>query len=175
MLRVLLLSLAITGLPISERIGNPPLSAARAEAGEITGTATAIDSTIIKVNDQRIMLFGVDSVMRKQMCALDGKPWQCWAAAVRELQTLLDRGPAVCETVGEPDVYGRVLARCTVDGQSVNEQLVQNGYALARPSETSDYVAAEAAARERKVGLWQGKFVLPGEFRRMSGIMVERP
>lgn len=162
MLRVLLL-VAIT------------LFAPRAEAGEIAGTATAIDSTIIKVNDQRIMLFGVDSVMRKQTCALDGKPWPCWPAAVHALQAILDRGPVACETVGEPDPYGRFLGRCTVAGQSVNEQLVLSGYAVARPSETGDYVSAEALARESKAGLWQGQFVPPGEFRRMSGVMVERP
>jgi len=163
MLRVLLLLLLIS------------LSVGRSDAGEIAGQATAIDSSTIKVNDQRIMLFGVDSVMRNETCALDGKPWKCWDASVHALQALLDRGQAVCETVGEPDLYGRVLARCTVEGESVNEQLVRSGYALARPAESSEYVAAEAAARESKVGLWRGQFTPPGEIRRQHGIMVERP
>jgi endonuclease YncB( thermonuclease family) len=145
------------------------------EASEITGPAKAVDSTVIEVGGQRIMLFGVDSVMRKQNCVIDGKVWQCWAAAVRDLQTLVDQGPATCEAVGEPDVYGRLLARCTINGQSLNEQLVRRGYAIARPSETKDYVAAEAEAKEKKVGLWQGQFVNPSEFRRMAGIFVDRP
>jgi endonuclease YncB( thermonuclease family) len=145
------------------------------EANQITGQAKVVDSTVIEINGQRIMLFGVDSVMRKQNCARDGKIWQCWAAAVRELQTLVDQGPATCETIGEPDAYGRVLARCTINGQSLNEQFVRSGYAVARPNETKDYVAAEAEAKEKKVGLWQGQFQMPSEFRTRAGIFVDRP
>jgi endonuclease YncB( thermonuclease family) len=144
-------------------------------AAEIAGPAEAVDSTVIEINGQRVMLFGIDSVMRKQTCTIDGKIWQCWRAAVRDLQTLLEQGPAVCEAIGEPDVYGRLLARCTINGESLNELLVQRGYAVARPSESSEYVAAEGAAREKKLGLWQGQFLAPSQFRRAAGIFVDRP
>ena len=149
--------------------------ALRVEANEITGPATAVDSTVIAINGQRIMLFGVDSVMRKQTCTIGGKIWQCWPAALRNLEILLDQGPVTCETVGEPDVYGRLLARCNINGESLNEQLVRTGWAVARRSETTDYVAAEAEAKEKKLGLWQGEFMMPDAFRRAAGIFVERP
>ena len=151
------------------------LFATQVEASEITGPAKVVDAAVIEINGQRIMLFGVDSVVRKQDCTMDGKPWACWAASVRDLQTLVDQGPATCETVGEPDPYGRVLARCTINGQSLNDQLVRGGYALARPSETTEYVAAEAEAKEKKLGLWQGQFMRPSDFRKRAGIFVERP
>jgi endonuclease YncB( thermonuclease family) len=149
--------------------------AVQAKAGQISGQAKAVDSTIIQVGDQRIMLFGVDSVMRKQACVLDGKPWQCWAAAVHDLQILLDQGPVTCDVIGEPDIYRRVLARCSVNGDIVNEQIISRGFAVARPGDTTDYIAAEAAAKEKKAGLWQGQFQRPSDFRRAAGIMVERP
>ena len=149
--------------------------AGQAKATEISGPARAIDSTAIEVNGQRIMLFGIDSVMRKQACKLEGKIWACWTAAVHGLQTLLDQGPLTCESVGDPDVYGRILGRCTVNGESLNEEMVRQGYAVARTSETTDYVAAEKAARDNKVGLWQGDFMRPDEFRRAAGIFVDRP
>jgi endonuclease YncB( thermonuclease family) len=149
--------------------------ASPAGANQITGPANAVDATVIEVNGQRIMLFGIDSVMRKQNCRIDGKIWQCWPVAVRNLEILLDKGPVSCETVGEPDVYGRVLARCNINGESLNEQLVRTGWAVARPSETPDYVAAEAAAKEEKLGLWQGEFMTPAAFRRAAGIFVDRP
>jgi len=149
--------------------------AAPAAADQITGPARAVDSAVIEVNGQRIMLFGIDSVMRKQSCTIGGKIWQCWTSAVRDLQTLLDQGPVSCEVIGEPDVYGRRLARCSINGESLNEQLVRRGYAVARRSETTDYVAAETAAREEKVGLWKGEFQMPDAFRRAAGIFVERP
>jgi len=146
-----------------------------ARADRITGPATAVDSTVIAINGQRIMLFGIDSVMRKQICAIGGKVWQCWPAALRNLEILVDQGPVACETVGEPDVYGRLLARCNVNGESLNEQLVRAGWAIARRSETVDYVAAETEAKEKKLGLWQAEFMMPDAFRRAAGIFVDRP
>ena len=148
---------------------------AAAAADQITGPGRAVDSTVIEVNGQRIMLFGIDSVMRKQSCTIGGRVWQCWTSAVRDLQTLLDQGPVSCEPIGEPDTYGRLLARCSINGESLNEQLVRRGYAVARRSETTEYVAAETAAREEKVGLWKGDFQMPDAFRRAAGIFVERP
>ena len=144
-------------------------------ANQITGPAEAVDPTVIAINGQRIMLFGIDSVMRKQVCSLDGKIWQCWPAALRNLEILLDQGPVTCETVGEPDVYNRLLARCNINGESLNEQLVRTGWAVARRSETTDYVAAEAEAKEKKLGLWQGEFMMPDAFRRGARIFVDRP
>ena len=151
------------------------IGAVRAQAGQISGQARAIDSTTIRIGDQRIMLFGVDSVSRKQLCTLDGKPWQCWQAAVSDLQTLLDQGQVVCDTVGEPDVYGRLLGRCKVNDQSVNELLVSRGFAVARTNESTYYVAAEAAAKEKKLGLWRGQFASPSAFRSSAGVAVDRP
>ena len=144
-------------------------------ATEITGPAKAVDTTVMAINGQRIMLFGIDSVMRKQNCTRDGRIWQCWAAAMRELQTLVDQGPASCASIGEPDPLGRLLARCTINGQSLNGRLVQAGWAVARRSDTADYVAAEDEAKKEKRGLWQGEFAMPAEFRRTHGIFVDRP
>ena len=78
---------------------------------------------------------------------------------MRDLQILVDRGPVTCQMIGEPDTYGRILGRCSFNGESLNEELVRRGYAVARPSETTDYVAAEAEAKDKKLGLWQGQFM----------------
>jgi endonuclease YncB( thermonuclease family) len=104
--------------------------APRVDANEITGPARAVDSAVIAINGQRIMLFGVDSVMRDQTCTFGGKFRRCWAAALRNLEILADQGPVTCETIGEPDVYGRLLARCDVNRESLNEQLVRAGWAI---------------------------------------------
>jgi endonuclease YncB( thermonuclease family) len=144
-------------------------------AKAITGPAKVLDDQVLEIDGRRIMLFGIDSVMRKQACMLDGKLWNCWEAAVRNLQILADQGPATCDPVGDPDVYGRILARCTINGKSLNEQLVREGWAVARSSETTDYVAAEAAAKKEKLGLWQGRFQPPDQFRVSHGIFVDRP
>jgi len=151
------------------------LLATPAFANEISGKAEAVDPTVIAINGQRIMLFGIDSVMRKQVCNLGGKKWQCWPAALRNLEILVDQGPVTCETIGEPDVYHRLMARCIINGESLNEQLVRTGWAVARRNETTDYVAAEAEAKEKRLGLWQGEFMMPDAFRRAAGIFVDPP
>ena len=86
MIRVLLLTVMVT-------LATP------VEADEITERANAVDSTVIEVDGQRIMLFGIDSVMRKQSCTIGGKIWQCWTSAMRGLQTMLDQWPVTSITV----------------------------------------------------------------------------
>jgi endonuclease YncB( thermonuclease family) len=80
-----------------------------------------------------------------------------------------------CEAVGEPDVYERLLARCSINGESLIEVLVRGGYAVAKSGETPDSVAAEASARAETVGLWQGEFQMPEAFWRAASIFVDRP
>jgi endonuclease YncB( thermonuclease family) len=94
----------------------------------------------------------------RQSCTIGGKIWQCWAAAIRDLRTLLDQRPVTCEAVGEPDVYERLLARCSINGESLIGVLVRGSYTVTRRGETTDCVAAEASAREEKLGLGQGEF-----------------
>jgi endonuclease YncB( thermonuclease family) len=38
--------------------------------------------------------------------------------------------------------------------------LVRAGWAVARPSKTTDYVTTEAEAEQKKLGLWQGEFMM---------------
>lgn len=144
-------------------------------ADTLSGRAGVVDSDVIDIEGQRIMLFGLESVERRQACTINGAPWECWAAAVRQLEALVDRGPVVCEAIGEPDVYGRILAECEIDGESLNEAYVRSGYAVARQDETEAYTEAEQAAREAGLGLWQGEFMKPWDYRTSRGIMVDRP
>jgi len=143
--------------------------------GTIVGTATAIESAVIAIGETRIMLYGLESMYPPMSCSIDGQTWECWAAAFRQLQTLLDEGPVSCTPAGEPDIMGRLLALCEVNGESLNERYVRSGFALAIEAEMPEYAAIEAEAREEGIGLWQGVFVEPADFRRSRGIFMLRP
>ena len=72
-------------------------------------------------------------------------------------------------------MFGRILALCEQNGVSLNERMVRSGFALAVPDEMPEYVAVEAEARAARIGLWQGTFQLPEEWRADRGINVRRP
>jgi len=63
--------------------------------------------------------------------------------------------------VEERDQYGRLLAYVYLDGEMFNLNLVREGYAVVATyppnvKYVEDFVAAQKAAREDGVGLWQG-------------------
>ena len=43
--------------------------------------------------------------------------------------------------------------------------MVRRGMAVAQPAQAKDYVEAEKAAERAGVGVWQGLFILPWEYR----------
>ncbi|MGD9739955.1 MAG: thermonuclease family protein [Bauldia sp.] len=149
--------------------------AAAAAEGTYVGTAEAIEADVILVDGTRILLFGVDAVEPPQTCFIDGQPWECWPAAMRQLQTYIGEGPTTCTGVRPPDIFGRILALCEVGGESLNERMIRSGFAVAVLDEVPEYAAAEEAARNERVGLWQGQFQLPEEWRLNRGIQVRRP
>jgi hypothetical protein len=65
----------------------------------------------------------------------------------------------------EHDVYGRLVATCTVSGIDINEQMVADGWALAFRKYSERYVPDEVRARAAKLGLWSSSFTPPDEYR----------
>ena len=52
---------------------------------DVTGAATVIDGDTIEVHGQRIRLHGIDAPESRQLCRMDGKPWQCGKDATNAL------------------------------------------------------------------------------------------
>ncbi len=76
---------------------------------DVAGTASVIDGDTIEVHGQRIRLHGIDAPESRQLCRLDGTPWQCGKVAANALATKIDRRPVTCEDLGR-DRYKRMAA-----------------------------------------------------------------
>jgi endonuclease YncB( thermonuclease family) len=143
------------------------LAAAPTLAGAltITGAPEVTKPYSFNLQEYRVFQLGVDSVEIGQSCTIGGQRWECWAAAQRELETIVSEGEVTCDTVTEPDGVGRVIAVCTVNGEDIGERFVRSGFGLAISDETAQYDDAQAEARAAGIGLWQADFDPPDVWR----------
>jgi endonuclease YncB( thermonuclease family) len=137
------------------------------QAATISGPAQAAKPYSFTIGDTEVFLLGVDSVEVKQTCTISGKIWECWAAAQRQLETILSEGDVTCETVVEEHSPPKVIATCAVNGQDIGQRLVESGFGVTLPDETTRYGDAQADARVAGIGLWQGTFTSPSKWREL--------
>jgi endonuclease YncB( thermonuclease family) len=130
--------------------------------------AEVIDADIIRIGNQRVILWGIDAPERRQTCRLNGEIWGCYDVAFRQLQLLAGRGEVNCVYYGDPDPFGRRFGVCESGGQDLNAEMVKAGLALAYSEETDAYLPQMGEAIASGLGLWQigAIFEEPWEFRR---------
>lgn len=133
---------------------------------EIAGRATVVDGDTLAVNQKRVRLWGIDAPESAQQCAdPQGRPWPCGRRAANALDAWL-QGRTVRCVQRDVDRYGRSVAECLVQGESVNAWMVRSGWAVAYREYATAYVGAEQQARAGKRNLWQGAFQMPADYRR---------
>jgi endonuclease YncB( thermonuclease family)/ketosteroid isomerase-like protein len=134
---------------------------------EIRGRATVIDGDTIDISSRRIRFWDVDAPERAQECeTASGEKYPCGEKAAHALTEKIGTATVICNQ-RSVDRVGRIIAICSVEGDSLSVELVSQGHALAvrRRSGGGEYVPEEDAAREAKKGLWAGAFTVPWEWR----------
>ncbi|MCW0410892.1 thermonuclease family protein [Xanthomonas sacchari] len=135
-------------------------------AAELVGRATVTDGDTLTVAKQRIRLWGIDAPESAQQCtAKDGRSWPCGRRSAAALDGYVLDKTVRCQPK-DTDRYGRVVAECFVQGQSVNRWMVSSGWAVAYRQYATAFIADEADARQHQRNLWQGPFQMPADFRR---------
>jgi endonuclease YncB( thermonuclease family) len=139
-----------------------------AAAFETRGVPQIVDADTVYIGHTKIRLQGVDAPEMDQIC-MDGagKRWECGIAARSSLEKHSAGRPWRCVTSRE-DRFGRDLATCFIDNESVNSWLVRQGWALAFRRYSKTYVADEEKAQTTVNGLWRGAFVAPWDWRHRS-------
>lgn len=144
------------------------LAASAAYANPITGQASVIDGDTIEIHGERIRLNGIDAPESDQPCyTAEGDAWRCGSRSAWFMDRLLENRTVQCDAFTK-DRYGRHIANCFIDGgaTNINARLVEEGLAVAYRRYSKEYVPQEDAARLAGRGMWQGKFMMPWDWRR---------
>ena len=148
-------------------------------ADEITGVPKIIDGDTIHIDGNKIRLEGIDAPEIRQQCkkkklkisSIIGytfyKNYNCGEISKENLEAKVDGSKIKCISSGK-DRYKRYLAKCFKNRTNLNRWMVRNGYAVAYRRYSNEYVSDEDFAKKNKLGLWQGKFLIPEKWRKLN-------
>ena len=138
----------------------------------ISGKAKIIDGDTIKINGNNIRLLGIDAPEKNQICFKKGESYNCGSSSTIALKKYVGSKVIECAYT-EKDRYGRILGTCYLwknDGKkiSLNRYMVFTGNAVAYKRYSKEYLDDEKWAKNNQLGMWQGKFIRPEEWRRKT-------
>mgnify|MGYP001545258296 CR=1 FL=1 len=132
---------------------------------DVSGRVTVIDGDTFDVDGTRVRLFGIDAVESDQTCTTEQDvSWSCGVWVTSLVTDRFGNKTASCEKL-DTDRYGRIVARCYIDGKDVARQLVQDGLAFAYRRYSMDYDLDEKAAAIRGEGLHGNRVQRPAAYR----------
>ena len=142
----------------------------------IIGKANVTDGDTIKINDQKIRLFGIDAPETKQFCKEVylsflifnfKRDYKCGEKSTNALKKKIKNKKIRCLIQDKKDRYRRNIGICYLKRQDINSWLVKNGYAIAYRRYSKKYIIDEQYAEDNKLGIWQGTFMEPEKWRRI--------
>ena len=148
-------------------------------AGEISGVPKIIDGDTVHINDFKFRLEGIDAPEMRQQCKKESfkisstigfsfyKDYSCGKVSKAKLKAKINGSKIKCVSTSK-DRYKRYIATCFKGEINLNQWMVRNGYAIAYRRYSKKYVPDEEFAKEKKLGLWQGKFMSPEKWRKLN-------
>ena len=143
---------------------------------KISGFAKVVDGDTIKINSKKIRLYGIDAPEKKQKCKKTyltisfmsfTKDYMCGELSTQKLIKKINKQKLNCNII-DVDRYKRLIGECFKRNINLNSWMVSNGYAVAYRKYSKKYVSDEINAKNNKLGIWQGKFEMPWDYRRKN-------
>ena len=143
---------------------------------KISGFAKVVDGDTIKINSKKIRLYGIDAPEKKQKCKKTyltisfmsfTKDYMCGEVSTQKLIKKINKQKLNCNIL-DIDRYKRLIGECFKRNINLNSWMVSNGYAVAYRKYSKKYVSDEINAKNNKLGIWQGKFEMPWDYRRKN-------
>ena len=140
------------------------------------GPAWVFDGNSMRVGGSLVFLAGIEAPELPQSCSLGaGQGAYFCGAYVRSVLIKLTMGKKIFCAIERRQGDDRNWATCAEanaagtgpkDGvKSINEEMVRSGWAVADRRTSNAYLNAQIAADNENVGLWQGTFTAPREWR----------
>lgn len=129
----------------------------------LSGVAVVEDSGILRVNGQRVALWGIDMLTSDQKCWQGETSWCCGEEALMALKHYAGGRLVHCDIKAPADASSPALATCyrSKAGNKIDiaEYLVKQGWALERGVASGGlYYDVERTAQSHKRGAWAGRF-----------------
>ena len=139
----------------------------------ISNNITVTDGDTIRMDGERIRIWGIDAPELKQSCLQADHSWFCGIKAREAFLKFIEGASLRCEVVHK-DRYSRKVSRCfiistdsRVNGKDIGAEMVRSGWALDYERYSrGTYALEQEEARRAERGIWSGKFDLPWEWRR---------
>ena len=144
------------------------MSFSLANCKSLDNSIRIIDGDTIILNSEKIRFYGIDTPEKKQKCKdRNGLSYPCGEFATNELKKIISSGQLFCKKRAT-DRYGRSISICYVNGVDINSLMVKNGWALAYRKYSRGYIDEEKEAKDKKMGMWAGKFIAPWRWRKLK-------
>ena len=144
------------------------MSFSLANCKSLDNSIRIVDGDTIILNSEKIRFYGIDTPEKKQKCKdRNGLSYPCGEFATNELKKIISSGQLFCKKRAT-DRYGRSISICYVNGVDINSLMVKNGWALAYRKYSRDYIDEEKEAKDKKMGMWAGKFIAPWRWRKLK-------
>ena len=133
-----------------------------------SGKTRVIDGDSIVVANNRVRLLGIDAPEHSQNCLNQkNQEYPCGKISGEFLSNLVGDKEVIC-FYKHKDIYNRFLGNCFIQDLSINEEILKNGMAVIYSFTSSDKKMndLELFAKEHRLGIWQGSFQLPKEYRK---------
>lgn len=142
------------------------------EYQEFSDFGVAIDGDSIRFKNYEVRLMGIDAPEYSQICLnAFNQEYPCGRISKIYLANILRNQKITCRYT-KKDIYNRYLAECFVDKLNINHEIIKNGMAIIYDFKDSNPIveSLEKQARINKIGVWQGAFEKPKDYRKSHKI-----
>ena len=130
-----------------------------------TTNVIVTDGDTIRIGEERIRFSGIDAPEINQTCTYQELEFACGEFSKNLLVEKIQNQQVNCVREGK-DQYGRTLAECFVNQESLSSFLVREGYAFAYRKYSKKFVLDEEYAQNKSKGMWATEFQYPWDYRR---------